>query len=371
MMMKRFWAAAALIAAGIVTACAGSEIVTPSGASTHTASRAGTGQNVDPQLTPSFVEIDGVPAAYQIASDGAGGEWFGNKPQALVRVDETTHAIQQFSHPLHQLEVLGGGGIDNKMWFASQEDGLIGDIDLQTHFIKVRTVLGRASVGGIVGGPNNSIWFTLPSSSKIGLLEPSTFMIHYYSTAPFNPNRIVLGSDGGLWFTLASSGGIGRMDTLTHSVTEYPFSGIGQDLTSGPDGAIWFGALFNSDGNIGRLDITTHTFTFYNDNLNGAPYGMVTRGSKVWFAQPYRNIGEISPSTGTIHLYKTPKSQTLVDEIALGADDQLWVTETGANRIWEICPTLSPAQCATQSRQFNNRLSHRQPIAGKLEPLSM
>lgn len=367
--MMRFLGAAVLIVVLIATGCSGGG-VTPSGRLTHTASHSGAVKNASPNSAgPSFVEITGVLPEYQIASDGAGGEWFGNGlfHQGLVRVDETTRGVHEFPHPIHPIEEVGAGGVDNKMWFASEDAGIIGDIDLQTHNIKFRNVFEHGIVRGITAGPNGSIWFTQPFQNKIGVLDPSTFGVQYFTAS--EPEEIALGSDGGVWFTTLGTHTLGRIDPLSHHVAYYdaPSSeGFAQGLTSGPDGAIWFSIVQSSD-KIGRLDIASHTFTFY---TYAGPCGaefLVTRDSKIWFST-CGGVGKISPTTGAVHLFTIPNhSQSVLLRIARGADDQLWLTEANsAHRIWEFCPDLGPADCATHARPFTDGHNDRRLIAGTL-----
>jgi virginiamycin B lyase len=72
------------------------------------------------------------------------------------------------------------------------------------------------------------------------------------------PVDITTGPDGALWFTYWNTNKIGRIATDTHTITEYPIPGATAQpnswgIASGPDGAIWF--VDDVDNKVGRVAI--------------------------------------------------------------------------------------------------------------------
>jgi len=113
------------------------------------------------------------------------------------------------------------------------------------------------------------------------------------------PNDITAGPDGALWFTDSINGSIDRITTdgdvtvFTDANVYYP-----QEITVGPDGALWF--TNDGDGetipdSIGRITTAGVITTFPDDSI-GVPYG-ITSGpdGAIWFANLDTNsIGQLT-----------------------------------------------------------------------------
>jgi streptogramin lyase len=124
------------------------------------------------------------------------------------------------------------------------------------------------------------------------------------------PEQITAGPDGALWFTELHRNRIGRI-TTTGVITEYTVptanSGPGA-ITVGPDGALWFTEILGFK--IGRLT-PAGVFTEYPLPVHSPqqyPYSITTGpDGALWFALSalgnyYGNIGRIT-TTGTITTY--------------------------------------------------------------------
>jgi virginiamycin B lyase len=124
-------------------------------------------------------------------------------------------------------------------------------------------------------------------------------------------------------------------------VTEFPLGNLDEpaDITSGPDGALWFTeAIANR---IGRIT-TSGQATFFRLSSNDYKPSGITAGpdGNLWFTVATTaegaNIGQITPS-GVITEYSIPNSQTTIASfgnralrIAKGADGKLWFTDGNA-----------------------------------------
>jgi virginiamycin B lyase len=328
------------------------------GASPHAATRVR--QNLrPPDSGPSFVIIPGVRASsIKTASDGAGGEWFGEYCHSpcsnLVRLDEKTFGIQRFTFSKTGLQVANALALSvdgSSMWFTyySTDSIGIGYIDLQTHGIKKYKINKLNAINDIVAGPDNSMWFTFVNSSsqgRIGRIDLATNKIYaYFMPGGRIPYSIVVGSDGALWFT-EDAANIGRIDPASHHISEYATRGTGSnDLTNGPDNAIWFTTNENN-GDLGRLDLATHSTSY----VNVGPHALgpiVTRDADLWFvievhSRVSTHIGKYALSSG-VSYYTTPIK---VWAMTVGADDELWAAGY-RNKMLKICPDLGPTACAT------------------------
>ncbi|MDQ2810091.1 MAG: S-layer homology domain-containing protein [Chloroflexota bacterium] len=151
------------------------------------------------------------------------------------------------------------------------------------------------------------------------------------------PDAIVTGADGNLWFT-EQRGYIGRI-TATGELTEFLVA-EGQnldDITAGPDNALWF--THPLGGKIGRISLTgTITETAIPENY-AAPIQIV-RGSdgNFWFSDyTGNNIWRMTPA-GVFTPFARLADFQDPSFMALGSDGAIWFTERdpNGNRIGRI-----------------------------------
>jgi streptogramin lyase len=164
------------------------------------------------------------------------------------------------------------------------------------------------------------------------------------------PVDITSGPDGNLWFTqvvsvidTSSSTFVGRI-TTDGRVTEFPipeqgfaFPSQSLRITSGPDGNLWF-----TGNNIGRITptgvVTQFTLPPQNNGTIEIPFA-ITAGpdGNIWFTEipvgftspePAGRIGRITP-TGQITEFTLPSAGSEPRGITPGPDGNLWFTENG------------------------------------------
>ena len=151
------------------------------------------------------------------------------------------------------------------------------------------------------------------------------------------PADITSGPDGALWFTESMirpapfGYAIGRITTSgAITITEYaiPSGNAGDCIAAGPDGALWFTEF----GGIGRITtsgaVTEYTTFGYPIGIAAGPDGAL------WFTE-WNNIGRITAG-GAITEYAIPTQNSAAVSIAAGPDGALWFTERDANRIGRI-----------------------------------
>jgi virginiamycin B lyase len=208
-----------------------------------------------------------------------------------------------------------------------------------------------AGSAGIAAGSDGAIWFTVSPpcvtcAGYVGRITTAGAMTLYPVTGA-DPISITAGPDGALWFTDQANvyqvsatqqtilgGSIGRI-TTAGVVTLYPVSGAPADITTGPDGALWF-----ADGNNSIDRITTSgTVTTYTDpGITSA--GSLTAGpdGALWFINNghWVNIGKkdatfIKGSIGRITTAGVVSSYGAgsinASAITSGPDGALWFAE--------------------------------------------
>ncbi len=196
----------------------------------------------------------------------------------------------------------------------------------------------------------------LISSSLAPLIMPastgsaSATFTNYSTTSSYNLGSVTT-AGGSLWYVEGTSSTpndyIGNM-TTSGTVTDYNISyptGTSKfsikNLTTGPDGNIWFDGCADTTGGLysGFLNISTGAVTFYGNthvscNLGRSP-GPITAGSDgyVWYTDDnYEGSGDngyifsVNPSTGTTSAGLNVGVGYIPAGLTTGSDGRLWLT---------------------------------------------
>src|SRR5260221_4724138 len=169
----------------------------------------------------------------------------------------------------------------------------------------------------------------------------------------YQPGTITAGPDGALWFTEVSPNAQNGSTTLTSkieritpsgTISEFPLASntLPKDITTGPDGALWFTEMSSypvnesiPTGKIGRITPAGHIseFPVPTGDSNGLGILGITTGpdGNLWFTESGK-IGRITPS-GTISEFLLPTSNSISFGITAGSDGALWFTEWDS-KIW-------------------------------------
>lgn len=226
-------------------------------------------------------------------------------------------------------------------------------------------------------GPDGAIWFTLESSTAIGVMRGGTLSKIERGQKSLEPFGIAVDADGHVWQTDSQLRAISRLatdGTLTSFPLANPASKLGR-LTIAPDGAVWFAD--GDQNSIVRLKdgvFTPHELPSFNARPFGvaiAPDGTVwatlqrihrlarllpdgtmteldlpTRGGEpvdivvdragvVWFTQLRGNkIGRYAD--GSFSEFAVPTAQAGVTAIALAPDGAIWFTETRGPKLGRL-----------------------------------
>lgn len=153
-------------------------------------------------------------------------------------------------------------GPDGALWFTNDGNNSIGRITTSGAVSSFVDPSVDADPTNITVGPDGDLWFTNSGSNSIGQMTTSGAVTLYYSLSINGPEGITSGPDGALWYTNSGNNSIGRITTagVATSYTDPSISFPG-GITTGPDGALWFtnGASLNDSsdttrpGSIGRI----------------------------------------------------------------------------------------------------------------------
>ncbi len=329
-------------------------------------------------------------------------------------------------------------GPDGNVWFTEFTGNRLGNIDALGHITESATLANANSApNGLNIGPDGAVWFTednvgvrdavgriatisgpitewdgpsgIPSSSgpydiitgldsttgnqtlwftesggqpSGGIMEITTAGVasQVWSGSASQYDQITKGPDGALWFTEWATGGkIYRIDS-TKTVTPYPISATADpyDLVAGPDGNIWFTEYYGSK--VGRMCVKgcapVGTVTEFATAANSQPNG-ITVGSdgNLYVAEYGGNAIARVTTGGTVTEFPIPT--TTLNNVAggpgpvfitTGSDGNLWATEYNANNILKVVPSLlgtttpgptpSPTPCESDKDDQHQKPGH-------------
>ncbi len=230
----------------------------------------------------------------------------------------------------------GAGGIvagpDGSLWFT-ETAGKIGRVTTAGTVTEFPVPWAGAELANIAAGPDGALWFTDPGAAKIGRITTGGSVTQF--SVPGQPNDIAAGPDGALWFTEFNAGRIGRI-TTGGRVTEFTIptpNGAGSGIAAGPDGALWFSEEFA--GRIGRITTAGAITDFPLPNPNATP-GDIAAGpdGALWFTEA-SGIGRITTG-GSVTEYPVFTPLGSPTQITSGPDGALWFSEEFAGKIGRI-----------------------------------
>jgi virginiamycin B lyase len=297
------------------------------------------------------------PTGIAAGSDGA--MWFTEKTK-IGRIT-TAGVVAEFPLPADPSLPVGvqlqptsiTAGPDGALWFTLQGANKIGRITTGgtiTEF-PVPTASSRPTV--ITAGPDGALWFAESAHQTIARITTSGVITEFAAGA--FPIGLAQGPDGALWFTgtnaLNPKSGIGRMTTsgtVTAFIGASAVRGAGvlfpAEITTGPDGALWF---LNEDNVVGRVS-TQGTITTFSLPPNLQATG-ITAGpdGALWFGQT-AGVGRITTSGATTFFTVNPNHnlEVLISALVSGPDGAIWftdrgVSDLGAGTIGQIIPPAS------------------------------
>ncbi len=245
------------------------------------------------------------------------------------------------------IRTFGGSGVSapgvlstgpgDQLWFGAGGTA-IGSIsavgDITTHDAPADT----SQPQDLLVGPDGNVWFTAPraeADDPIGRLTPGGDVRTFGDGAVCRTARpcfhvwggvdLTTGPDGRLWF-LDTEGQIVR-STLDGELTVwaapgYPMSSI----AVGADHRLWIGGGVGgrTGGRIFRLDPATgHLRRFHGAGLGAETRDLVVGpDGRIWFIAGSDRIGRIS-TDGTIRTFRDPAVRD-IEDLVVGADGALW-----------------------------------------------
>jgi len=224
----------------------------------------------------------------------------------------------------------------------------VGQSMIETHVYALPDTGHSRVVWKLTEGPDGAMWFTTGCGyapcpyvdhPTIGRITRDGAITEYELPLP-TPSLshegygITTGPDGALWFGEFQGHQIGRM-TTAGVLTEYPLGAIEDpyEITAGPDGALWFTEPNPGGYGVGRISITGAA-TLYPFGTSYDPLDIVAGADgALWFSNLNSNkgIGRIS-TNGLATFFPLSGACPSSFGIAAGSDGALWFT-CGTNSI--------------------------------------
>ncbi len=291
-----------------------------------------------------FCGPDDRPLSIAAGSDGA--LWFSTNTGSIGRM--TTSGAETF-YPVGPVDDVIAGP-DGALWFTTISDGFnaIGRITT-SGAVSYYTAAGL-SPSDLTVGPDGAIWFANAAGGVfggdfIGRITTSGAITINTGTRIYDAFDMTFGSDGALWFTMLTRDSIGRV-TTSGVVSYYTAPTIGgpTGIAAGPDGALWFtNGGFNAStptdhgrNTIGRITTSGAVTSFASPLISGPSNITTGPDGALWFTN-YSNansIGRITTS-GVVTSYTDP---SILDPYAItaGPDGALWFTDIGNSTIGRV-----------------------------------
>jgi virginiamycin B lyase len=298
------------------------------------------------------------------AIDHLGRIWFGEMGHNFLAVfDPHTQKFQQITPPHGRSGIMGiVVASDDTIWFAEQYANYIGHYfpttgQFQTYPLPTLTIPDPGNSGKSLTLPNapndlaldkhGNVWFTELNADALGQLDTHSGLIQQYplsvkkSAQALNPYGVAVDPQGMVWFTEASSNHVGRLDPATGQFSYFTMQGSAtplMEITSDAHGIIWITTF--SSGLLLSFNPNTAAFTPYYVPSSSGIYGIaITPTGQIWVTIAAENtIARLDVTANRFVLYAIPTNSSLPLGIIAGANNTLWFTEAGSDKIGMLQP---------------------------------
>jgi virginiamycin B lyase len=300
-----------------------------------------------------------LPSQITVGPDGA--MWFTEGGAAKIGRISMEGIIQEFRLPSNSAVPAGiTAGPDGVLWYCDPRRGVIGRITTEGAITEFLVTGGGGEPGLITSGPDGALWFTDQAgavSGSIGRITTEGVITEFAIPVYSYPYGISTGQDGALWFSESgfTHAGIGRI-TTAGEFSNYPIPNYEDDLygvATGSDGNVWFldsGYDYSAVGKITPTgEITEYPASGVGQGITSGPDGAL------WFTDG-ANINRVT-TDGLFTRYPVPTPDSNPLGIATGPDGNIWFVETSANKIGRLVPGPPPL-CASDANTLclnNNR----------------
>ena len=248
--------------------------------------------------------------------------------------------------------IVGPGDYSTPLHLAISDSTSSGTLALSTNTLPndattaTLTYNGGTLNSGLPGGPTATVVASATGISTVSTaFTPRPTIYQFSIPTPANkPRYIAAGSDGNMWFTEATPGNaIGRI-TPAGVVTEFPVptaNAVPDHIIAAGDGNLWFTESGSTANKIAKATTTgtiTEFSTLFAPPPPDQPIGLVDRGDgNIWYvAYGSSRTGFTSYNGSLAGETSIPTAAAGPFDIAAGSDNNLYYTETNADKIGRI-----------------------------------
>ena len=156
-----------------------------------------------------------------------------------------------------------------------------------------------------------------------------------------NPYGVAVDPQGIIWFTESSTNHVGRLDPSTGQIGYFTMEGSAtplMEIASDAHGIIWITSF--SSGLLFSLNPHTGKFTSYHAPSMSGLYGIaITSAGQIWVTISAENvIARLDVASNRFIYYTIPTNSSLPLGVVVGANNALWFTEAGSDKIGMLKP---------------------------------
>lgn len=238
-------------------------------------------------------------------------------------------------------------GFNNDLWFTESNKDIVGRITTDGKVTEFRTPTPGSQPGPITRGPDGAMWFVEMNSPKIGRITESGVITEFPVPGLQSQNwSIMTGPDDALWFTSFNVTSLVGRITTSGAVTTWPLGTCPAQMALGADGKLWvtecFGPTFHRielDGSSTAVTPLGMPAEAYKYEMTTGPDGALWFGSTSQTSATGSRIGRLAD--GVVQwcdlggLADQGGSPTM---LAAGPDGAVWFTMWNLNKIVRMTP---------------------------------
>ena len=304
-----------------------------------------------------------LPNAITVATDGS--VWFGeqNLP-GIGHILPNATLVEykwpfQYPAPSFSTFIWGIAIWKGCVWASDQADSQLVGVNPSSGAIQTVKLDAESFPYTLTIGPNNSLWFTEVSASKIGRIDDQ-FNLHEYSLPlAGTPGQIIFANDTLGYYVDTGNVGFVKPGVFSFNPDSFSPSQVGPEvnLTAPTSLTLTSNGFFvaqHATSIVAAYSFRTNDWVFYPTSPvsyedTTLPYFVATNGSQVWFNEHYANrMAMIDTQQSLLTEYSLSNPPTTkrngIDNVltfALG-DGKVWFTALTGNFVGYVDGTYKP-----------------------------
>lgn len=297
----------------------------------ETRARLANGECVD-----RFEELAIAKTPMNIAITNDGTIWFSDHgTHEIIAIDQEGTVLRRIPLPEveAQRELLSGDDSgDVVLWYTDSASQTLSQVTRsgETRSFKIGNYLT-----GIALAPNGHLFAADMLGKAILEVAPTGELLNRWDAGP--SSTITTDPEGNVWYPQSGNQTMGYLSS-TGEPNEFRISGgVPNDLTAGPDDAVWFVDGFYHQ--VGRID-SGGLFRCFDLAPTSSPQRIVKgRDGVLWFTEFAMNqIGRVVGENVRITHYPVPTQYSAPYGIAVAPDGTVWFTESASGKIGRLIP---------------------------------